>query len=177
MVLVKINGRNKRITRLELIAQQTVNRAAAADWRFVKLLFELELLTGDRGELLPDAWPTEKIADDPNVYEWWYFDIHNHDRTVITGMLSPQSAIGRVPRFGTPRALSRIDVLHGSARLLASRRVLFREHAISCSARVLGQDKQFPARPQDANRFFCLCTLRLHHGALRPHVRDLPACI
>jgi hypothetical protein len=38
---------------LELIAQQTVNRAAAADWRFVKLLFELELLTGDRGELLP----------------------------------------------------------------------------------------------------------------------------
>jgi hypothetical protein len=36
-----------------LIAQQTVNRAAAADWRFVKLLFELELLTGDRGELLP----------------------------------------------------------------------------------------------------------------------------
>ena len=37
----------------KLIAQQTVNRAAAADWRFVKLLFELELLTGDRGELLP----------------------------------------------------------------------------------------------------------------------------
>jgi hypothetical protein len=53
MMLVKINGRNRRITRLELIAQQTVNRAAAADWRFVKLLFELELLTGDRGELLP----------------------------------------------------------------------------------------------------------------------------
>ena len=26
--------------------------------------------------------------------EWWYFDIHNHDETVITGMLSPQSAIG-----------------------------------------------------------------------------------
>lgn len=52
-VSVKINGRSKRITRQELIAQQTVNRAAAADWRFVKLLFEHELLTGDRGELLP----------------------------------------------------------------------------------------------------------------------------
>jgi hypothetical protein len=30
-------------------------------------------------------WRTMKIADDPKVYEWWYFDIHNHDGTVITG--------------------------------------------------------------------------------------------
>ena len=67
-------------------------------------------LAQDKVELKSDGWRTAKIADDPNVYEWWYFDIHNHDGTVITGMLSPQSAIGRVPRFGTPRALSRMDV-------------------------------------------------------------------
>src|SRR6266404_9377176 len=57
-----------------------------------------------------NGWRTEKIDDDPNVYEWWYFDIHNHDGTIVTGILSPQTAMGRVPRFGTPRALSRIDV-------------------------------------------------------------------
>jgi hypothetical protein len=67
-------------------------------------------LAQDKVELKSDGWRTKKIADDPNVYEWWYFDIHNHDGTVITGMLSAQSAIGRVPRFGTPRAMSRIDV-------------------------------------------------------------------
>src|SRR6266403_1916589 len=67
-------------------------------------------LAQDKVELKSDGWPTEKIADDPNVYEWWYFDIHNHDGTVITGMLSPQSAMGRVPRFGTPQAMSRMDV-------------------------------------------------------------------
>jgi hypothetical protein len=67
-------------------------------------------LAQDKVELTSDGWCTEKIGDDPNVYEWWYFDIHNHDGTVITGMLSPQSAIGRVPRFGTPRAVCRIDV-------------------------------------------------------------------
>src|SRR5260370_20043852 len=67
-------------------------------------------LARDEVELKSDGWRTEKITDDPNVYEWWYFDIHNHDGTIVTGMLSPQTAIGRVPRFGTPRAMSRIDV-------------------------------------------------------------------
>jgi hypothetical protein len=66
-------------------------------------------LAQDKVELKSDGWRTQKIADDPNVYEWWYFDIHKHDGSVITGILSPQSAIGRVPRFGTPRALSRIS--------------------------------------------------------------------
>jgi hypothetical protein len=66
-------------------------------------------LAQDKVELKSDGWRTEKIADDPNVYEWWYFDIHNHDGTIVTGMLSPQTAIGRVPRFGTPRAMSRFD--------------------------------------------------------------------
>src|SRR5258708_2587579 len=67
-------------------------------------------LAQDKVELKSDGWRTEKIADDPRVYEWWYFDIHNHDGTVITGRLSPQTTMGRVPRFGTPRALSWIDV-------------------------------------------------------------------
>ena len=67
-------------------------------------------LAQDKVELKSDGWRTAKIADDPRVYEWWYFDIHNHDGTVITGMLSAQSAIGRVPRFGTPQAMSRFDV-------------------------------------------------------------------
>ena len=67
-------------------------------------------LAQDKVELKSDGWRTEKIADDPRVYEWWYFDIHNHDGTIVTGMLSPQTAIGRVPRFSTPRAMSRIDV-------------------------------------------------------------------
>jgi hypothetical protein len=66
-------------------------------------------LAQDKVKLKSDGWRTEKIADDPNVYEWWYFDIHNHDGTIVTGMLSPQTAIGRVPRFGTPRAMSRFD--------------------------------------------------------------------
>src|SRR5258708_22264255 len=67
-------------------------------------------LRQDKVELKSDGWRTERITDDPNVYEWWYFDIHNHDGTVITGTLSPQSADGFVPRFGTPRAQSRIGV-------------------------------------------------------------------
>src|SRR6266404_5400350 len=67
-------------------------------------------LAQDKVELKSDGWRTEEIADDPRVYEWWYFDIHNHDRTVITGRLSPQTTMGRVPHFGTPRALSWIDV-------------------------------------------------------------------
>src|SRR5260221_2063141 len=67
-------------------------------------------LAQDKVELKSDGWRTKKIADDPNVYEWWYFDIHNHDGTVITGMLSPQTAIGRVPRFRTPPAMARLDV-------------------------------------------------------------------
>ncbi len=67
-------------------------------------------LAQDKVELQSDGWRTAKIADDPNVYEWWYFDIHNHDGTIITGNLSPQSAMGFVPRFGTPRAQSRITV-------------------------------------------------------------------
>src|SRR6266404_7582658 len=33
-------------------------------------------LAQDKVELKSDGWRTEKIADDPNVYEWWYFDIH-----------------------------------------------------------------------------------------------------
>src|SRR5260221_271284 len=60
-------------------------------------------LAQDKVELKSDGWRTEKIADDPNVYEWWYFDIHNHDGTVITGILSPQTAIGRGPRLNDTR--------------------------------------------------------------------------
>src|SRR5260370_2101297 len=67
-------------------------------------------LAQDKGEVKSVGWRAGKIADDPRVYEWWYFDIHNHDGTVITGRLSPQTTMGRVPRFGTPRALSWIDV-------------------------------------------------------------------
>jgi hypothetical protein len=51
-------------------------------------------LAQDKVEFKSDGWRTEKIADDPNVYEWWYFDIHNHDEMIVTGMLSPQTAIG-----------------------------------------------------------------------------------
>src|SRR5229473_2832999 len=36
-------------------------------------------LAQDKVELKSDGCRTEKIADDPRVYEWWYFDIHNHD--------------------------------------------------------------------------------------------------
>jgi hypothetical protein len=36
-------------------------------------------LAQDKVELKSDGWRTEKIADDPNVYELWYFDIQNHD--------------------------------------------------------------------------------------------------
>jgi Family of unknown function (DUF5681) len=56
LVTVKINGRARRITRQELIAEQAVNRAASADWRYVKLLFGHGLLTGDDLEL----WPRDK---------------------------------------------------------------------------------------------------------------------
>ena len=52
-------------------------------------------LAQDKVELKSDGWRTKGIADDPNVYEWWYFDIHNHDGMIVTGMLSPQTAIGR----------------------------------------------------------------------------------
>src|SRR5260370_24210784 len=77
-------------------------------------------LARDKVELKSDGWRTEKIADDPNVYEWWYFDIHNHDGTVITGILSPQSAMARVPRFGTPRALSRFEGNRNNVQSTAS---------------------------------------------------------
>ena len=83
----------------------TLNR-----WGQTEADFAFFDLAQGKVELKSDGWRTAKIADDWNVYEWWYFDIHNHDGTVITGMLSPQSVIGRVPRFGTPRALCRIDV-------------------------------------------------------------------
>src|SRR5258708_17586647 len=67
-------------------------------------------LKQDKVELKSDGWRTEKIADDPNVYEWWYFDIYNHDGTIIAGTLAPQTGVGRVRRSGTPRAQSRIGV-------------------------------------------------------------------
>src|SRR5260370_14843758 len=67
-------------------------------------------LAQDKVELKSDGWRTKKIADDPNVYEWWYFDIHNHDGTIVTGFLSTVTTLGRVPRFGTPQAMSRLDV-------------------------------------------------------------------
>ena len=76
-------------------------------------------LAQDKVELKSDGWRTEKIADHPNVYEWWYFDIHNHDGTIVTGMLSPQTAVGRVPRFGAPRAMSRIDVNRNKVQSIA----------------------------------------------------------
>ena len=80
-------------------------------------------LAQDKVELKSDGWRTKKIADDPNVYEWWYFDIHNHDGTIVTGILSPQTAMGRVPRFGTPRALSRIDVNRNNVQNKRARNV------------------------------------------------------
>jgi hypothetical protein len=52
VVSVKINGRTRRITRQELIAEQAVNRAAAGDSRYLKLLFGCGLLDGDSGEQL-----------------------------------------------------------------------------------------------------------------------------
>src|SRR5260370_4004074 len=67
-------------------------------------------LKQDKVELKASGWRREKIGDDPNVYEWWYFDIYNHDGTIIAGTLAPQTGLGRVPRFGTPRAQSRIGV-------------------------------------------------------------------
>jgi len=67
-------------------------------------------LAQDKVELKSDGWRTKKIADDPNVYEWWYFDIHNHDGTIITGLLSLQTTIGFLPRFGTLQAQSSLDV-------------------------------------------------------------------
>jgi hypothetical protein len=67
-------------------------------------------LAQNKVELKSDGWRTEKIADDPNVYEWWYFDIHNHDGTIITGALSLQTTMGFLPRFGTPQAQSKIEV-------------------------------------------------------------------
>src|SRR5260370_42490545 len=67
-------------------------------------------LAQDKVELQSDGWRTKKIADDPRGYEWWYFDIHNHDGTIITGIFGPQTVPARVPRFGTPLAQSWIGV-------------------------------------------------------------------
>jgi hypothetical protein len=67
-------------------------------------------LAQDKVELKSDGWRTKKSADDPNVYEWWYFDIHNHDGTIITGDISLQTTIGFLPRFGTPQAQSSIGI-------------------------------------------------------------------
>jgi hypothetical protein len=50
--------------------------------------------------LKSDGWRTEKIADHPNVYEWWYFDIHNHDGTIVTGMLSIQKYLTSIGSNG-----------------------------------------------------------------------------
>ena len=57
-----------------------------------------------------DGWRTKDIASDPNVYEWWYFDIHNEDGTIINGTLSPTTAFGFVPRVGEPKALSKLGI-------------------------------------------------------------------
>jgi hypothetical protein len=74
------------------------------EWGQTEADFAFFDLAHDKVELKSDGWRTEKIADHPNVYEWWYFDIHNRDGTIVTGMLSSQTAVGRVPRFGAPRA-------------------------------------------------------------------------
>src|SRR5258708_6760536 len=103
-------------------------------------------LAQDKVELKSDGWRTEKIADDPNVYEWWYFDIHNHDGMVITGMLSPQTAIGRVPRFGTPRAMSRLDVNRNNV-----------------------QSNAVETFPIDLRDGLLRCAVRRVHHAGRPH--------
>jgi hypothetical protein len=47
-----------------------------------------------------DGWRTKDITDDPNAYEWWYFDIHNHDGSVVNGTLTPQSGLGFTRRSG-----------------------------------------------------------------------------
>jgi hypothetical protein len=60
--------------------------------------------------LKSEGWRTEKIADDPNVYEWWYFDSHNHDRTVITG---PTLAIETFPIDRFTSATNSCDVRSG----------------------------------------------------------------
>jgi hypothetical protein len=49
-------------------------------------------LAQDKVELKSDGWRTEKIADDPNVYEWWYFDIHNHDALAPSRSVSAATA-------------------------------------------------------------------------------------
>src|SRR5260370_5004939 len=67
-------------------------------------------LAQNKVELKEDGWRTKKSADDPNVYEWWYFDIHNHDGTIITGTISLQTTFGFLPRFGMPQVQSIIDV-------------------------------------------------------------------
>src|SRR3989442_4352864 len=72
-------------------------------------------LAQDKVELKSDGWRTAKIADDPNVYEWWYFDIHNHDGTIITGTLALQTSMGFLPRFGPSQAQSSIDVNRNKA--------------------------------------------------------------
>src|SRR5260221_11315818 len=73
-------------------------------------------LAQDKVELKSDGWRTEKITDDPNVYEWRYFDIHNHDGTIVTGSLPPQPALPRVPRLGTRRAMRSTSVNQTHAR-------------------------------------------------------------
>jgi hypothetical protein len=49
-----------------------------------------------------DGWRTKDLTNDPNVYEWWYFDIHNHDGTIVNGSLTPQGTIGFTRRSGPP---------------------------------------------------------------------------
>src|SRR5260370_34790023 len=73
-------------------------------------------LRQDKVELKSDGWRTERITDDPNVYEWRYFDLHKHGGTVLTGTLSPQSAKCSVPRCRTPQAIARIGVERNNGR-------------------------------------------------------------
>src|SRR5450631_317099 len=47
-----------------------------------------------------DGWRTKDITNDANVYEWWYFDIHNHDGSVVNGTLTPQGGLGFTRRSG-----------------------------------------------------------------------------
>jgi hypothetical protein len=56
-----------------------------------------------------DGWQTKAITDDPNTYEWWYFDIQFADGRTITLTLSPQSTFGFVPRFGAPQGIAVIS--------------------------------------------------------------------
>jgi hypothetical protein len=48
-VLIKKNGRQKKITKAELIVELVFNKAASGDWRPLKLLFELLLSSREGG--------------------------------------------------------------------------------------------------------------------------------